>query len=369
MRAEVVVRQLARVLLVLGFGVFISTGCGGAPQPKKAPASNETLELVLLVRPGRNTEELLLAESLKSELVRVGFQVAASEDAQHDAVLRVATEVRDETGIMTVYVNGRPKKNRVVRATVAILASGAALETGTTEYNADEPIPRANLDELVAVIAKSPGLRALAARERTRRTTAAAEERQRVEEAERLSAAQAKAEKEQAEAEERAAWNQVVLSSCIDPKALDCCNAVFAFLQKYPNGLFAAEAKQALEVGQKRIDALEDEIDWTGAEVDRCEKPARSSDCDGAKRYLELHPLGVHAEEAKAAVQGSRSTIDSLRAAEEKKLAAEVERDAAEEKKAARKACEKDCLGTVCFNVRPNVLGICMDRCIQAECE
>lgn len=103
--------------------------------------------------------------------------------------------------------------------------------------------------------------------------------------------------------------------------------------------------------------------------MERCRKPKYSYDCEGVKAYLDAHPLGTHAADAKSALNGSRSTLESLHIAEERSAEAENRRAEQEERRQARKECEKDCLGGVCFNLRPGSFEVCMARCVKANCD
>jgi hypothetical protein len=84
---------------------------------------------------------------------------------------------------------------------------------------------------------------------------------------------------------------------------------------------------------------------------------------------VSTHPAGAHLEEARAALSRSEKRRAQLRESEDKKEQKDAEQSEQEQKRAAHEQCKKECIGNVCFNLRPGAFEICMDRCVKANCD
>jgi hypothetical protein len=177
-----------------------------------------------------------------------------------------------------------------------------------------------------------------------------------------------------------AAWNQVVVSECTTPAQLTGGDATKLYLAQFPNGRHVTEAKKALETGVPIIAQLTDARDWSTSRAESCKVPRVSSDCESISSYLQAQPAGAHAADARELLARAEPKRTALRTAEEKQTKeaeAKSERDAEratqaqerDDKRMAREQCKKECIGGLCFNLRPGAFEVCVDRCVQANCD
>ncbi|MCC6646779.1 MAG: hypothetical protein IT374_14545 [Polyangiaceae bacterium] len=321
-----------------------------------------------------------LARKLQSAIVArlsgLGYSVA-TEEAEADVVATLELTVTPKPSVLVVYVNGVQKVNYAVHAALTAKAERQVLSTATVDYDAEEGASSRQVDVLVQAVS-GRRLQALAKARKARADKEAKAEADRRdaedERREEAAAAQRKA-REDADA---AAWAAVNLAACTEPVDLSGCEALAAYLKKFPEGAHAREGKPALERGQVAQARLRDERDWTGAGVETCKAPKAAADCDGVKGYLEKHPAGKHVDEARAALASTRDTIEKLRKKEEAEEAKATQRREAEEARSAAKAaaeqkarerqeCVSDCKENQC-GWRMRNYETCVSVCIARVC-
>ena len=118
---------------------------------------------------------------------------------------------------------------------------------------------------------------------------------------------------------DREAWKKAEAASCGVPKKASDCDGVDAYLAAFPRGERAEEAKKILASVASTIGPLRDEAAWKNARVAECKTPKASDACDGVKAYLEVHPQGIHAEEASRMMRLKRGALVQLAALEEQR--------------------------------------------------
>ena len=153
------------------------------------------------------------------------------------------------------------------------------------------------------------------------------------------------------------------------PRDEDGCERVKDYLAKYPTGLHAAEARAAVEKGTAAMVTMLDERDWNAANIAACREPKASTDCDAVKKYMNDHPTGAHVAEAREALDATQSKREKLEKKEERELEREAKRIEAEEKKAQLEACKDQCR-EACVNWRTGgTRAPCFNRCVAMDCK
>lgn len=137
-----------------------------------------------------------------------------------------------------------------------------------------------------------------------------------------------------AAAKEDDMWAKANVEDCKKATSDSACDGVKAYVKAYPEGKYVGDARKAEEEYKLAVGAKKEAEAWARANADDCKKPEKVEDCDGVSSYLEKYPTGEHAEEAKSIMDGSKQAM--------KVLTAKAEREAAsEEKKACYTRCKK----------------------------
>jgi phosphoglucomutase len=82
-----------------------------------------------------NKQAASVRNSLESKLVARGYTVSANPDEAVDITANVDYSVEEHHGLLTVYVNGRPKVDYVEHALPAITVSGVAVADAKMEFD------------------------------------------------------------------------------------------------------------------------------------------------------------------------------------------------------------------------------------------
>jgi hypothetical protein len=355
-------------------------GCASeSPTPRVPSSSHSVIRTTVHVLAGEGPEAAKLSERLAVALSHAGHEVVSSEASAHVLAAEVTVTLRESRSLLQVRVNGKVKQNYVAEATLRVRGGSQVLSGEHLEYDVDDGPSEEQIRKLV-LTTRSPSvqtyLQQIGQQQKAAHTRAQQEERDR-------EAARAReqlwAQKEQEQMDD-AAWNQLVMSECTTPTQLTGCDGAKQYLAQYPHGRHIVEAKKALEAGMPVIARLSDERDWGSSRFEACKSPRESTDCDSVSAYIQGQPAGVHIAEARELLAQAESKLRALRITEEQKSKAEQAKTQREAEKAeqaqqqaerrqAREACKKDCIGNSCFNLRPGVFEICLDRCIKANCD
>ncbi|HQP34914.1 MAG TPA: hypothetical protein PLI95_07040 [Polyangiaceae bacterium] len=133
-------------------------------------------------------------------------------------------------------------------------------------------------------------------------------------------------------------WDAAGAGACAEPSLVNACDGVKGYLDDYPKGARAREARELLDKAEPQIAALKERAAWSAANVEMCRVPTAPTGCKGLESYLAEYPDGPHAEEAKAVLQGSAKAIAKLVAKAEAEEKAERRKAEAAEKAERRKA-------------------------------
>lgn len=365
----------SRFLFVGLVGLSGLFGCAEEPRPRSAQAEAAAVRGSVYVAPGTDAEGKKLAGRLAAGLARAGHTVVTSDTAEHELTAEILVSVRETSGLLTVYVDGQPKKSHEAEATLKVTAAGQVITGERLKYDADDGPTDEEIQTLVAALSNSAAQKYVAG---ARRQEGDAIMRQQAKDEAVVRERKQKedAEKQELLRQDDAAWNQVVVAECVSPTQLTGCDAAKRYLAEYPTGKHVIEAKTALNAGAPNMAKLADERDWLKAGTEACSAPKATTDCDAVKTYLTAQPGGAHAAEAQTLLTKAAPKLAALQKQEEKrakdeedKVDAEMKKMEQEEKRQARDQCKKECIGGPCFSLRPGSFEICMDRCVKASCD
>jgi hypothetical protein len=144
---------------------------------------------------------------------------------------------------------------------------------------------------------------------------------------------------------ERREWANLKVERCRNPSFATDCDEVVRFISTFPKSPHFDEAQSVLNEGQKKIVAIEDQRVWKEVDLATCTRGKATTVaeaetlCNSVEVYMNRFPTGKHAEEAKRAVeQGKRRTAE---------MQARLDREAKEaelkETQAERRKCEAEC--------------------------
>jgi hypothetical protein len=98
-------------------------------------------------------------------------------------------------------------------------------------------------------------------------------------------------------------WASAGASGCQRPTRLEACDKVRAYLSRHSDGAHADEARRAIADSEPALEKLrKDEDAWQRANADQCRERRTREACVGVGVYVNLFPNGLHAREAKQLV-------------------------------------------------------------------
>ncbi len=112
--------------------------------------------------------------------------------------------------------------------------------------------------------------------------------------------------------EDEEAWKLARSERCNAPTRASDCTGVREYLKDFPKGKHAAEAKYMLDALEGRIAGVPDETLWTKSDVAECKLADDIESCDDVGDYLKKLPMGKHAAEARALLDGAKPKLDKL---------------------------------------------------------
>jgi hypothetical protein len=81
-------------------------------------------------------------------------------------------------------------------------------------------------------------------------------------------------------------WQAANVEDCSKATTKKSCDGVKEYLRKYKDGVHAAEARKALDEHELSKVAANDEEAWAAANHEKCANPDTSKDCKGVEHYL-----------------------------------------------------------------------------------
>jgi len=164
------------------------------------------------------------------------------------------------------------------------------------------------------------------------------------------------------------AWNGLDTDLCKTPTDGSACNRVVDFLRQYPHGPHSDEARKLLVGARDKIIALRDDAAWQDVPVKACSAAKRPDDidraCEQVHSYLERFPDGRHADEARKIVKKADARKDAITKKAERAEQAEAQKDHAQEVRQCRARCK---VGCSTWRIRDP--GACYSGCVEAQCQ
>lgn len=137
------------------------------------------------------------------------------------------------------------------------------------------------------------------------------------------------------EAYDKKRWDAAEARACAEPEAVNACDGVKAYVDDYPKGERASEARKLLEDALPRLAQLRERAAWNLVTPESCRAPVTETGCRTVEGYLAEYASGAHAEEARAVLNGSAKAIAKL------KTKAEADARAAQRKAEAQALAEQ----------------------------
>lgn len=350
------------------------SGCE-TPEPTTPKAEAMTpalraLKIVPVLDGEKNPLATAAFDAVQSELVRAGYSVTRDEEASA-VVARLDVSTREEPSVFTVVVNGQRKVT--YKVTVRLVVEG---KDGTSIFlaeqaheSSEEDGPSSTARTLIGRLRSSGKLGAYAAQRQKDTEARDLREQQKKEDEEEEKAAEKRRMEAAAKKKETDTWESSNVSGCTEPITPSSCDGTKAYLTAYPTGRFAAQARQALEVGTVKIGVMQMEADWQAIDLAACRTPKTPNDCDAVKAHLtKFAATSTHRDGARAVLAKVEKRLEQLEKAAQAKEAAEEARAKAEEKKAAMESCRDQCKDA-CIDWRTGgVRGPCLQRCMARDC-
>jgi hypothetical protein len=284
--------------------------CGGeqaeeaAPQTASietsAPSRAVTALKIYLVNATRSPLSVAIATQLQGALVAAGYELVDTSSAPHDLTARLGVTATQKQSLFQVTVNGRTRVDLAVHAALTLTGGGGIIDQLGTDFDksSGDPVGDADVAPLVQQLRRSSRLRSFAANQARGRQAHAKAQEEAAEQTKEQAAEQAEAQVRQ---QEEADWVAARPLGCRMPDALVACDPVRMHLARYPSGVHAEEAKKALDEAAPKLEALQkDENTWKRSGAEECRAHLDAHACDGVDVYLIKYPSGIHADEAHA---------------------------------------------------------------------
>lgn len=331
MRTLSLLRAASLALLVAA-----PTACGGPPPAPTAPVSitgeAPKMPIVVSVEAANAEAEPMLPavqSSLTTAFATAGWNLVEKQD-QAAVRARVMVSAVEKPSMMTMVVNGQRQVTYDVKVDGLFndLADSKLIDQGSISFVSENGVvDDTSVSNLVAIVTNRGKL-----------------------------VAHSQAVAAAADAEEDKLWEAANVQDCKQATSDEACAGVEAYLAKYEAGRYAADARKALEENKLTAAAQADDRDWAKAKPEACSKPKAFDDCVGVQQYLEAHPTGAHAGDAKGILEKVAPQLEAL----EKK----AEQDAARRN---QEDCIKACKRRY-IKYAPGAYNILVGRCIQLDC-
>lgn len=110
--------------------------------------------------------------------------------------------------------------------------------------------------------------------------------------------------------EDDEAWNLARPGRCKEATRQTDCTGVREYVADFPKGKHAAEAKYLLDMLPARLEGVPEETRWDAADAAACKRADDVESCEDVESYLAKYPMGKHAAEARAVIDGAKATIE-----------------------------------------------------------
>lgn len=174
---------------------------------------------------------------------------------------------------------------------------------------------------------------------------------------------------------EKKIWSELDLAKCRKPTTSHSCAEVEAFLRQFPTGGHSTEAAELLGTAKPVLAGMADDEAWASSQSE-CGKYTFNSpedakaSCAPYRSYLESYPNGLHAAEAKETLSAVDKEIAKMvLAAEAAERKRQREQEAAERASAAQehKKCQAGCR-MACAGPAMQDKAMCQRGCYALQC-
>lgn len=109
--------------------------------------------------------------------------------------------------------------------------------------------------------------------------------------------------------EDDEAWNLAHPARCKEATRHSDCTGVREYLVDFPKGKHAPEAKLLMDMLPARLEGVPEEARWEAADAAQCKRADDYEACEDVESYLQKFPTGKHAAEARALLDGAKATL------------------------------------------------------------
>jgi len=150
----------------------------------------------------------------------------------------------------------------------------------------------------------------------------------------------------QAREETMIAWMEAVPDRCRVPTSIDACDPLKKFMDAHPYGAYAAQARQIVNEAEPKLVVFQEQQAREALDLAACASPKGNraafevyKACEPLQEYLTEYPTGLHASQVSAALKKGEALQRTLRAREHREMAAIMrEREKAMAESAAAQA-------------------------------
>lgn len=141
-------------------------------------------------------------------------------------------------------------------------------------------------------------------------------------------------------------WRLANVPLCRAPKTSRSCDDLRAYLNVFPSGKYASQARQVLEEAAPKLAECRDDEAWQDVQNNACGDAAEidldthSGACDRVAHYLRAYPDGKYRKEANAKLKRGLPLVSKLEAAAKRE--AKKAQEAEDRKARAAEAAEKE---------------------------
>jgi len=308
-------RRITAGLLLASFcGLGACKPGGGAQGPADmstmAPAPDATIFVKV---DAASAEANPYTANVRSQLVSsfnaAGYKLVESTEAGPDVVARVTLNATEEQSLFKTQVNGQVQKSYSVTISATLLASSdaAVIDQAESSFSSsDGQVDKAAVDQVVYAFNKSGKLQQWVANIKANQDKA---------EEDLWVAGNAEGCKN-AKSNEACDGMETYLKKY--PTGKHAAAARQAIEDGKASMKKAEEEAQAAKDEEKAAeDAKKEDAVWKAAVVDQCKKPTKSYDCKDVEAYLQRYPAGKYAADAKAAMKASEKAREALKKKED----------------------------------------------------
>jgi len=289
--------MLSGLLMIAGLTLPGAAGCGSDSfLPAKSAVAPPAVTALVFYVPTKGDDVITrnVGQALQAMLIKTGCKVVTTETEQQDAVADYDVVLTQSRRLVNIQLgSGKAAPDYQADVTIKIMAGARMVDRLTSSFVAYEgQVTAKNMSDLLQAFTASPAISAFGAELQKQKTDVEAGKKAQVEAAAR-----------EAQDKEEATWRAANVEGCRNPTTSGACVAVWQYIKTYPSGVHVAEGRQAWQVAESKIRELAEQEAWSRVSLPACKGPTEATSCDAGKSYIDRFPNGPHAAEARAAVE------------------------------------------------------------------